>query len=170
MTTYDDIERDLAGIGAEGTAAERLEQALSICALAPGLPGPDYASFKAWIIPQLMTEQELLSRDPTHPIATTLKKAVFLRLIDTSYVLQRHGKGEPDLATFNKMKLLYSLQLDSERGQQMAHALISKPDQNDPLDNLDNASPAELRLRLFASMGPEPGRRLRNGSSATLDP
>jgi hypothetical protein len=39
MRNYDEIQRDLAGVDANAAATERLDQALTICAFASGLPG-----------------------------------------------------------------------------------------------------------------------------------
>ncbi|WEO65095.1 hypothetical protein [Rhizobium rhizogenes] len=154
---YNDIERRLARIDAKALAVDRLQQAMELCSSAPGLPGPNYACFQAWIIPQLVDEQRLLRLDPSHPLASTLLLAVFLRLIDLSRVLHGAEKvGErPSVESFNKLKLLYSLQLGDERGRQVANALLAREHRDDFIDNVESATPAELRLWLFAAMGRE---------------
>src|SRR5262245_48408304 len=110
MADYAAIERELDAIGGNAPPQERLEQALTICAFDPVSGVPNYQSFKNWIIPQLLAEQDLVRKDPTYPIATTLLFATHHRLAASGQVLRKEDiNSEADLAEFHKLKLLFSL-------------------------------------------------------------
>jgi hypothetical protein len=145
MTT---TEERLAAIPDGLPVLEQLDRALDICAFFEGLPGPDYASFQDWIHPRLMAERQVIHADSAS--VTSLGAARMLRLSELVRVVKAKPNECP--AEFNKLKLLLSVLSDDARGRDVAKTVLTAGVPEHPTEDLDGASAAELRVRLFAAM------------------
>jgi hypothetical protein len=150
MAPMTDAERDLAEISPNLSALERLEQALEICAVAPGVPGPNYFDFQAWVLPQLEAERRTIYNATDARSANRLGAAITVRLVE----LKKRLNKASSLIEFNKLKLLLSIFTEDSRGREVAEVLSGKLEFPEHLtEDLAKATPAELRFRLFAAIG-----------------
>lgn len=147
-----EVDHRLAEISASLPAVERLEKALEICAVSPGLHGPDYGSFQNWIQPHLQSERRTICFGQDTGASRYLGVAVLIRIVSLQKELTE--KTPPDIVTVNKFKLLFSLIHADKRGLEVLEALSTKAERLPEFltDDLADVTPAELRLRLFTAV------------------
>lgn len=136
----------MAGGSEIATASTRIETALARAARSRVIP--DYAGFQAFIAPHLTAERDA-QVSAVHPKPGPYTQASMMLL--TRYH-ERISKMRPSPMDFRRYKLLRSLYADNGRGEQMVRALLHGTLPTDPTLDVEQVTPAVLRMRLIAAI------------------
>jgi hypothetical protein len=139
-------------------AAEQLARALDICS--EGMV-PNYTAFHPWLAKQLKAQSRHI------PVFDPLgARQSFVASISNEFarlkaIMRRDQKADmsPDFRDFLKFKLLISFSAQSERGEDFVTSVLitEKLEDCELTDDLFSATPAQLRIRLFAAMDRDRG-------------
>jgi hypothetical protein len=147
------VKKRLRDIPRQLPAAEQLARALQICSA--GMV-PDYGAFHPWLANKLKAQSgQVPALDPLGARQSFAGSFAFelARLREVMRAARETGVA-PDFTDFVKFKLLLSFSRQSKRGEDVVASLLTTDNFEDRelTDNLSLASPAQLRMRLFAAM------------------